>query len=122
MSPVRSRCPPLHLTAHVCEVRLTRLWRRRPRASLAPVSAQHQAADAVALDGVELCDQPPIERQIGISEKRYPAFSSRLLVYLGWFATSPSSSDQYWRGRAACGFHLFTDHRIAVGKTARLTV
>ena len=50
----------------------------RPRGALAPVASQHQAANAPALERVQLRHQFGIERHAPVVEQRHPV----LLVYL----------------------------------------
>lgn len=68
------------LTTHVREVRLIRLRPCRPWSALAPIPAQHEAADAVAFDGVELGHQLGINRHTCIVEQRYPALLIGLVI------------------------------------------
>ncbi|WP_407175285.1 substrate-binding domain-containing protein [Bradyrhizobium sp. STM 3562] len=62
------------------EVRHVRLGPCRPRPAVAPITSQHQASDAIALDGIELGHQLGIERDARIIEEGDPAFSAGLLI------------------------------------------
>lgn len=53
---------------------MLRLGPSRPRPALAPIATEHEAADALPLDGVELGHQFGIERDAFLVEQRHPVF------------------------------------------------
>ena len=62
----------LHLATHVGDVDQARLRPSGPGRALPPVAAQHQAADALALDGVQFSHQFRVEADTLLVEQRHP--------------------------------------------------
>jgi hypothetical protein len=57
-----------------------RLRPGRPLAAIAPIPTPHEAADAIAPDGVEFGHQFGVERRVLVIEERKPSFLIRLGV------------------------------------------